>query len=218
MKVVTEQNNFIYFTLALIALLLCSALVDSLPNGKDLMLVEAVILVTQIVAYISLDFGPRWRWFVAIMFAVILGSNASRYYTDWYAAPISALSFTLVFYVGVAYSVARRVLFSGTVNTNVVVGALAIYLLLGLIWATLYLIAMEFFPNAFNGITHIYWGDNFTNALYYSYITMTSVGYGEITPAIPLTRTLAYLQAVIGAFYMAVVVASLVGARRHTHD
>ena len=218
MKGVTENNNFIYFTFALMVLLLCSAVVDSMPDGQNFMVVEVVILVTQIVAFISLDFGTRWRWFVAISFAIILGSNTLRYYTDWSAAPILALTFTLLFYTGVAYSVSRRVLFSGKVTTNVVVGALAIYLLLGLIWATLYLISMEFFPDAFNGITHIYWGDNFTNALYYSFVTMTSLGYGEITPAIPLTRTLAYLQAVIGAFYMAVVVASLVGARRHKHD
>ena len=52
MKGVTEQNNFIYFTLALMALLLCSAVVDSMPDGADYMVVEAVILVTQIVAYI----------------------------------------------------------------------------------------------------------------------------------------------------------------------
>jgi hypothetical protein len=42
---------------------------------------------------------------------------------------------------------------------------------------------------------------------------MTSVGYGEITPAIAISRTLAYMQAMIGSFYMAVVVASLISAR-----
>lgn len=213
-KYVTEQNNFIYFTLALMALFLCSAIVDSVPESRGMMLVEILILATQVVAFISLDFGRRWRWFVGIMIAVILVANTLNRFTDWSVVPLTALTFTLVFYAGVAHAAARRVLFSGEVNTNVVIGALAIYLMIGLIWATLYLIALEFFPNSFNGIEHIYWADNFSNALYYSYITMTSVGYGEITPAIPLTRTLAYLQSVLGAFYMAVVVASLVGARR----
>ena len=216
-KHVTDQNNFIYFTLALMALFLCSAVVDSVPGSRGMMLVEILILATQVVAFISLDFGRRWRWFVGCMFAAILVSNALHRFSDWTVLPLTSLTFTLVFYVGVAYSASRRVLFSGQVNINVVIGALAIYLMIGLIWATLYLIALEFFPHAFNGIEHIYWADNFSNALYYSYITMTSVGYGEITPVIPLTRTLAYLQAVLGAFYMAVVVASLVGARRSDH-
>jgi voltage-gated potassium channel len=214
MKPVTTDNNFIYFTLALLLLLLASAIVDSVPNAQGMMLVEAVILVTHIVAYMSLDFGRRWRFFVVTMFLIIIIANTVNRFTEWSAGPLLALTFTLIFYVGVAVTAARKVLFPKEVNANIVVGALAIYMLLGLIWATLYLITMEFFPNAFNGIEHIYWGDNFSNALYYSYITMTSVGYGEITPAITMSRTLAYMQAMIGSFYMAVVVASLISARR----
>lgn len=214
MQSVNSENNFIYFTLALLLLLLCSALVDSVPNVRGLMLVEAVILITQVVAYMSLNFGHRWRYFVICMFMAIAAANLLNRFTDIPGLPLLALFFTLAFYLGVALTIARKVLFPSSVNANIVVGALAIYMLLGLIWATLYLITLEFFPHAFNGIEHIYWGDNFSNALYYSYITMTSVGYGEITPAITMSRTLAYMQAMIGSFYMAVVVASLVSARR----
>ncbi len=214
MQSVNSENNFIYFTLALLLLLLCSALVDSVPNVRGLMLVEAVILITQVVAYMSLNFGHRWRYFVICMFMAIAAANLLNRFTDIPGLSLLALFFTLAFYLGVALTIARKVLFPTSVNANIVVGALAIYMLLGLIWATLYLITLEFFPHAFNGIEHIYWGDNFSNALYYSYITMTSVGYGEITPAITMSRTLAYMQAMIGSFYMAVVVASLVSARR----
>ena len=214
MQSVNSENNFIYFTLALLLLLLCSALVDSVPNVRGLMLVEAVILITQVVAYLSLNFGQRWRYFVICMFMAIAAANLLNRFTNIPGLSLLALFFTLAFYLGVALTIARKVLFPTSVNANIVVGALAIYMLLGLIWATLYLITLEFFPHAFNGIEHIYWGDNFSNALYYSYITMTSVGYGEITPAITMSRTLAYMQAMIGSFYMAVVVASLVSARR----
>jgi len=214
MRRVTEHNHFIYFTLALLLLLLMSAIVDSVPRFRGLMLVEGVILITQIVAYASLNFGRRWRLFVASMFGLIIVANIAQRFTDWTFVPLIALSLTLLFYLGAVYKVARRVLFPEEVNTNIVVGALAIYLLLGLIWATLYLITLELFPHAFNGLDPIYWSDNFSNAVYYSYVTMTSVGYGEITPAISVSRTLAYLQAVVGSFYMAVVVASLVSARK----
>ncbi len=218
MVLVTRENNFIYFTLALVALLLASAVVDSMPDDSDLMVVEGLILVTQIVAFTSLDFGRRWRWFVALSFLLILGANLLRRFSDWDSAPVTALCFMLVFYLGVAANVARSVLFRDRVTMNIVVGAMAIYLLLGLIWATVYLLVMDFFPHALHGIEHKYWGDNFSRALYYSYVTMTTVGYGDITPAIPLTRTLAYLQAIVGTFYMAVVVASLIGSRQHRHS
>lgn len=215
MKRVTAQNHFIYFTLALVLLLLTSAIVNSIPEARNRMIVEGVILLTQIVAFTSLNFGPRWRLFVGSMFALIFLANTAHSFTSWSFVPVISLVFILIFFVGVAIGAARLVLFPQAVDANIVTGALAIYLLLGLIWATLYLITLEFFPNAFNGIEPIYWGENFSNAIYYSYVTMTSVGYGEITPAISVSRTLAYLQAVTGSFYMAVVVASLVSARRH---
>ena len=85
------------------------------------------------------------------------------------------------------------------------------YLLLGLIWAVLYLITLEMWPTGINGIEYQNWHDNFGVAVYFSFVTMTSLGYGDISPAIPFTRTLAYLQAIRGTFYMAIVVASLVG-------
>ena len=47
--------------------------------------------------------------------------------------------------------------------------------------------------------------------LYYSFVTLTTLGYGDITPVHPVARMLSYLEAVIGQLYLAVLVASLVG-------
>ena len=215
MKGVSEQNNFIYFTLALLFLLFSTALVDSIAASKQLIVVELVIFITQLVAYTSLRFGPRWRYFVVVTLLLVAGSNALHRFADWSPAPLVALSFTRVFYLGVTWMIAKRILFSDQVNLNIVVGALAIYMLLGLIWTAIYLMVLEIFPHSFSGMEHIYWTDNFTNVIYFSYITMTSVGYGDITPTLAISRTLAYMQAMFSTFYMAVVVASLVGARRN---
>ena len=54
-------------------------------------------------------------------------------------------------------------------------------------------------------------GDPVENLLYYSFVTLTTLGYGDITPIHPVARTLAYLEAVIGQLYIAVLIASLVG-------
>lgn len=213
MEGVNERNNFIYFTLALVTLLLVSALVDTMPAGEGRLLLRLIILATEIVAFVSLSFDKQVRAFIAFMVILMVVAGILDELTDVPGAPVFGLTVLLVFFLVIAFSVGRRVLLAGNADSNTIIGSLAVYLLLGLIWATLYLLSLEFFPDAFNGIERSNWSDNFSNAAYFSFVTMTSLGYGDISPALPLTRALAYLQAIAGAFFMAIVVASLIGVR-----
>jgi voltage-gated potassium channel len=211
MKKIHSHNNFYYFTGSLVFLLLASAYVSTSSSGEDHRLLDAVMLLTEFVAYFTLSLTKKWRRFIGLMFVLLLISSLLRVFTEWTVAPLSGLVVVLIFYCGVAYSSAKQALFGGHIELNSVVGSLAVYLLLGLIWAVLYLITLEIWPTGINGIEYQNWHDNFGVAVYFSFVTMTSLGYGDISPAIPFTRALAYLQAITGTFYMAIVVASLVG-------
>jgi voltage-gated potassium channel len=211
-KKIDSHNNFIFFTGAVIFLLVAAAFVSSSPEGENHRLLQAVMLLTQLVAYFSLNLSNQWRLFVAVMVVLMLVVNGLREFTEWPAAPLVELFVVLVFYCGMAYVAGRQVLYTSGIEFNHIVGTVAVFLLLGLIWALLYLITLEFWPMAFHGIEYKNWNDNLGAATYFSFITMTSTGYGDITPVLPVTRTLAYLQAITGTFYMAVVVASMVGA------
>ena len=213
MEGVNDHNNFFFFTLALVVLLLTSALVGSSADGEDHALLHGIMLITELIAYFSLNLSKKWRRFVIAMIVLMLVGNGMREFTNWSAAPLTALTGSLLFYCGMAYAASKQVLFSGEIEGNTIIGAIAIYLLMGLIWGVLYLITLEIWHGAFNGIEHRNWSDNFATALYFSFVTMTSLGYGDISPAVPVSRVLAYLQAIAGTFYMAVVVASMVGAR-----
>lgn len=213
MATFNSHNNFFVFTLALVTLLFVSALVGSTADGEDHRWLQAIMLITELVAYFSLNLSKHWRRFVIIMIVIMLLGNIAREFSDWSMAPLAALTGNLIFYCGMAYAASRQVLFSGEIEGNTIIGAIAIYLLMGLIWAVLYLLTLEIWHDAFNGITHRDWSDNFSTAIYFSFVTMTSLGYGDISPAVPVGRVLAYLQAISGTFYMAVVVASMVGAR-----
>jgi voltage-gated potassium channel Kch len=92
------------------------------------------------------------------------------------------------------------------------------YLLIGLIWASVFLIILHFTPDAFRGMEVRDYADNFSVAVYFSFVTMTSLGYGDISPAEPIAQVATILAAISGAFYMAVVVATLVGARARSHQ
>ena len=108
---------------------------------------------------------------------------------------------------------AHQVLFTGTITSNDIVGAICIYMLLGLIWALLYLFIAEIVPGSFNGLPQAPWLENFAAAIYFSFVTITTLGYGDISPILPLARFLVIMEAIVGVFYMAILVASLIGVR-----
>jgi len=108
--------------------------------------------------------------------------------------------------------IATRHVFGGTkVDRNLLFGAMCVYLLMGLIWAILYGLIFQFLPGSFNGIQGIDGKAPMDTLLYYSFVTLASLGYGDITPVAPLARTLAYLEVVGGQLYIAIMLAGLVG-------
>ena len=117
----------------------------------------------------------------------------------------------LVFSLASTWIASRHLVHSGEIDINKIIGAICIYLLLGLNWAMFYLFINMAIPGSFHGLSSNEIGNQVSDLLYYSFVTMTTLGYGDLTPVKPLARTVAYLQAVVGQFYVAVLVAWLVG-------
>ena len=214
MKAVTESNNFTYLIVSLVGLLLSSALIDTVPGYATHLFLQGIVFLTFAIGYRSLNFGPVWRRFVGVLLLLLILSNLAHEFTNWSYSGVLGLLVMMIYFMGAAYRSAKQVLFSSRVDQNIIIGSMAIFLLLGLIWATLYLVVLEFSATAFNGLPAGDWVDNFPNACYFSYVTLTTLGYGDISPAEPVSRVLVYFEAITGAFYMAIVVASLVGARK----
>ena len=113
----------------------------------------------------------------------------------------------------------------GVIRTHVITfdsvfGAISAYLLFGLAWALSYWAIQSVTPDAFSlpegraatGSTDILPVKDFSQFIYYSFVTMSTLGYGDMTPSNRITRTLSWLQSVTGQFYVAVVIAWLVSA------
>ena len=105
----------------------------------------------------------------------------------------------------------RYVLFGRSMDLNRMIGAICVYLLLGISISILNMMVFRFIPGSFNGLTGSATEAAGIDLIYYSFVTMTTLGYGDITPAGPLARFLAYLAAVTGQFYIALLVGTLVG-------
>ena len=78
-------------------------------------------------------------------------------------------------------------------------------------WAIVFKFLTLVDPGAFNGLDGGS-DQSFLQLLYYSFVTLTTLGYGDISPVSPVARALAYLEAVSGVMYVAILVASLVGS------
>lgn len=211
MKPVSEKNNFMYLTVGIVLLLFVSALVDQFPGPLGKHLVQAFSVIN--IAIGIYGFKASYKFFgtsIVLMLAVavivvlsVILEELKLYYLH--------LFILFIFYVWAIYLAMKQILFSGVVDANKIVGAICIYLLMGLIWALMYLFLAQAIPGAFNGLEQLVWYDNFANVAYYSFVTLTTLGYGDISPVTPIARFLVYMEAVVGVFYMAILVASLIG-------
>lgn len=109
----------------------------------------------------------------------------------------------------------RHVMHHEEVTSDRITGAVCVYLLLGAAWAFLYGLVELAAPGSFD-VPPVDRGEIvFT---YYSFSTLTTLGYGDVTPVTPIARTLSWMEAVAGQIFLAVIVATLVGLRLSRPD
>ena len=107
--------------------------------------------------------------------------------------------------------VVRQVFREGPITVQRIQGAVAVYLLLGLTWAGIYQLIGGVWPDAFRFSEAPQSHSELTNALaYYSFVTLTTMGYGDITPLHPVARSAAILEALTGQLFPAILIARLV--------
>jgi voltage-gated potassium channel len=96
------------------------------------------------------------------------------------------------------------------INADIIAGAIVAYLLMALMWSLLYGVLEAAHPGSFKfpeGTNH-FGREMFT---YFSFVTITTVGYGDITPVAPVARAFSNLEAVVGQLYLVTLVSWLVG-------
>ena len=210
---ISENNNFIYLTLSLLLLLLGASLVDQFTVKHGQQLVQAFTVITLISGTMRFRNSKLSFRIGSGVVVVVVAASLLGILLDESGLSNLHLVILIVFYIWVTWLAIGQVLFSGPVDINKIVGAICVYLLLGLIWALCYLLIAQLVPGAYNGLEQAPWYENFSAVAYYSYVTLTTLGYGDISPVVPIARFLVYMEAITGVLYMAILVASLVGIR-----
>lgn len=124
---------------------------------------------------------------------------------------LSAVITFALFATVVAAQVYRR----GPVTYHRIQGAVAVYLLLGLTWASAYALLYDLRPGTFTGALDA--ASLPQTWIYFSFVTLTTTGYGDILPVHPIARSLAIAEAVAGQLYLAITLARLVALHVSAH-
>ena len=132
----------------------------------------------------------------------------------------------MVFLAIVTGAVLYKVLRKGRITFHRIQGAVAVYLMLGLIWASAYALILIHDPAAFDlgeaEASSLDTIDSQTQTMrrlvYFSFVTMTTLGYGDITPNSLVAGNLAILQALTGQLYVAIIIARLIAIAVSRND
>jgi hypothetical protein len=202
----SQLNLSLFLGLLLVTIFLMPALGMERRDGR---------FVRDLVFSIVLISGVAIAWGQRRIFPVTAGVAAIALAIRWAAWWIRADDFamwrevaTLASVIVICWVLLSQVFSAGIVTSARVQGGVAVYLLLGLGWAHCYQIANRLHPGSFqtsvgNSFSVVEW-------YYYSFATLTTLGYGDIVPIQPVTRSLAISEALAGQLYLTVLIARLV--------
>jgi len=145
---------------------------------------------------------------IAAPFVILDGFN---FFFPHHLLMIVAFSFATVLYFYIVILLTKSILAIRVVTADLIYCAISIYLLMGMGWAGVYAIVESISPGSFSGTPES--GD----LLYFSFVTLTTVGYGDVLPLSTLGKRLAILEAAMGSIYMAIIVAMIVGRYMSMH-
>ena len=145
------------------------------------------------------------------MFTVAVIAFFTEWITDWINMPVLnyiSLLVNIVFFQIVVIKLIIHIAKSKKADLKVILESINGYMLLGLMFMTWIAVAMLYDPGSFNFNIE---NPNAADYTYFTFVTMTTLGYGEITPAVPFAKSLAILISTSGQIYIAVIIAMLVG-------
>lgn len=207
-----RHHNFFYLLAGLLFVLLAIPVFRDLTGTVNHYVSELAFSVFLLIGIWSL-YGTRRVFLLGIALVTLgVGGNILALAgMGIFFVYLSLCSYTFFLLLSIDFAV-RQVVRSGTVDANRIIGAICIYLLLGVIWAFFYLFANILIPGSFNvQISGSAYGQ-LQDFLHYSFVTLTTLGYGDITPVRATARALSTIEAIIGQFYIAILVAGLMAA------
>ncbi len=199
-----EHPNYSYFFISLVLLLVLPVLIPITSWAHVVLEVIYGIVILLGCVYTSVNYKD-------LIFLIVIGIPL---YLSFLYVPISPTNsiihpaLALIFFGLIFTRLIGYVLRSKEINNNDLLALCSGYLLIGIIAASFFYVLDLKYDDSFQMIQS---GDQFYNLLYYSFITLTSVGYGDILPTHNLTKALSMMLGIAGQLYLAIIVGLVIG-------
>jgi hypothetical protein len=200
----------IEFLIAMVLFIFATPFVVELRHGRQ---IEALLVTFMLISGVVAVSKRRSTLITAIL--LVMPAIACRWLNSYRPdlLPVAAhLGAAIVFLGFVLFHYFRYILRAAVVNATVMCAAVSTYVMLGLLWTMAYLLLTSVRPDSFAagakpgqpGLTTGF------DAFYFSFVTLSTVGYGDIVPVSKPARMLAVLEATTGTFFVAMLIARLV--------
>lgn len=202
-----SQANLAFFLALLVTL---GFILPALGFGKDdERLYSDAGFSLLLISGVAIAWGRRWLFALSCLVgSAALAVRWMAFLTPTHVLEVWAGVWSLVAILVITLVLLAQVFRPGPVTLYSIQGAIAVYLLFGIGWAHTYHITAMLHPGSFQSTA----GEmtSVVDWAYFSYVTLSTVGYGDITPVRPIARVLAMAEALTGQLYLAITIARLV--------
>lgn len=213
-----RRRHFTVLLAALSLLLVAGPLLRFLGAGRfgelKSILFAAVFMILLVSAALTVEASRREAWFVHALAGASIALRLAHLVIDSLPLAVANHLAAVGFLGFVIVLVMRELLQARRADGETIAAALCVYLLMGIFWSVAYSLVELVQPDSFRlpeGSLLKFGGDGSGLATYFSFVTLASLGYGDVTPASDVAQTMSVTEAMLGQVFLVVLVARLVG-------
>ena len=214
----STESNFVLshrYLYLFISQLTLVVIYPALGNALGLRILLEAFLLIALLGGIVFTIANRLRFLLSLFLGIaFLITRWSVYLLG--ASALTTISYAVgaVFFAYIAAVIMGHIFMARErVDTDLIIGSISVYLLLGSTFGFVYITLNLLAPGSFSGVEAVVGDPDVVvqEFIYFSFVTLTTLGYGDITPLTHQAGVLAYIEAIIGQVYLTVLVARLVG-------
>ena len=199
------------FLMLLVLILLMLILPPFLREWVSTRILLDVFLTAILFALIYAIKSNRTQMVIGVILALpLILTTWAAYFIEITSMGLTTRIFSALFFGYAVTNILRQMSTRKEVTREMIFGAIVAYLLIALMWAFLYMVLEKLAPGSFSFSQKAVLSET-KQFQYFSFVTITTLGYGDVTPLTDRASTLAMLEALVGQIYLVVLVAWLVG-------